>query len=810
METPKFVPLKPEIVQRILDQRIDEHETQQWAGEALEVEETKKKVRYLLLTEICLYVIDKSFKQRKMYSLFDFNSISTTSDSVMLDVNNKKFHFILPDSAALMTNVFLQLKKLSYALSTTQLGLISPICRLTEFQNQPSITKRPPNLLLTRYLSSCISRDATPDQFIMDEFIKYDEDPQCILRLVNSELQDSYSAMFCLTLECYIRNISLDNFSPNIFGSTVKWILSNENRFQSLDLWHYDNANFVGIENKRSQFNKVRIIRFHYCSTAFVTNFLNALKAVAFTIDTIIFDNIQFDEQCSILFINYLQSATLFSSLKNMAFLSCSSTSMPFRNLAQQCFQSSEKLESFTADNCDIDVCDMLLEISESENKIQHVSVRKNFGKTVISPNETIISNTILTVDAGECEWTEDSFISFISAICRRLRRSPLALIIDRTTVEVEWSEIFERLPIESYMPILTELNISWNKFDDRAFSLFLNFLETQSPFMSISKTKLMHLNISHCFGENVNANLKKLLTFFSKRELWGLEICGCPPTPELIEITGLHALNIGDNDFDRSSINNLNRFINESTTISELGLNNIRFQDVKTMMQFYTNILTHSKILAYSPLNALYTEYGNYPEIQRIKEFLSNKRKFSTTIQRISLFLGLAGDFSTYVSKAIPINEVSQSVAEGSRPSSLLIDVKFNKKFQSLFTLATVNNVDASVDPVAAMVAEYVATSGRYGIVPPTAPPSEPPKKEFLMPSIFATMMTKHEIEGEDDDAAFQNFDPMNEENQAISMKLANLLKAKCRPLNPAGSPEFWNNPKNAVTFKTIPIPNV
>lgn len=809
MEIPKFVPLKPEIVQRILDQRIDEHETQQWVGEALEVEETKKKVRYLLLTEICLYVIDKSFKQRRTYSLLDFLSISTTSDSILIDVSNKKYHFILPDSAALMTNVFLQLRKLSYALSSTQLGLISPICRLPEFQSQPVITKRPPNLLLTRYLSSCISKNIQPDQFIMEEFIKYDEDPQCILRLVNSELVDSVSAMFCLTLECYIRNISLDNFSPNIFGSTLSWILTSENRFQSLDLYHYDNADFTGIIDNRSPFNKVRIIRFHYCSTAFVTNFLFATRAVNYTIDTIIFDNIQFDQECSSLLIHNLQKVTFFSALKGLAFLSCSYIGTPFCNFANQCIQSSEKLETFTADNCDIDVCNMLLEIIQNDVKIQHISLRKNFGKTVIRNDDLLISNSTLTVDVGECEWTEESLISFISSICRKLRRSPLALILDHTNIEDEWSEIFERLPIESYMPILTELNISWNKFDDRAFSLFLNFLETQSPIMSISKTKLMHLNISHCFGENVDANLKKLLTFFSKRELWGLEICGCPPTPELIEITGLHALNIGDNDFDRTSINNLNRFINDSTTISELGLNNIRFQDVKAMMQFYTNILAHSKILAFSPLKSLYTEYGTYPETQHIKDFLSNKRKFSTTVQRISLFLGLAGDFSTYVSKSLQLTEVDQSVAEGSRPSSLLINVDFKKGVQSLFTLATKSNVDVSVDPVAGMVAEYVATSGRYGIVPPTAPPTEPPNTEFLMPSIFATMTTKNEIEG-NDDSTFQDFDPLNEENQKISMKLAEMLKAKCRPLNPAGSPDFWNNSKNAVSFKTIQIPNL
>ncbi|OHT05372.1 hypothetical protein TRFO_05955 [Tritrichomonas foetus] len=812
MEATKFVPLKPDIVQKILDQRIDSHETNQWAGEAIEIEEqtaeskAKRKVRYLLLTEICLYVLDKAFKkQKRMYSYFDFCAITPNNEGLTLELKTKKLHFILPDSSAFVSNLYTQIKKLTYGVSTTQLTQHTPIASNPNFLKHPPCTKRPPHLSLTRYLSATIAKDTPPENYIMSELSKFDESPHTVLKFSNSEMQLHLPLMFTLTMESFIRNLSFDNFAVNNLGQTLNWVLALQNRVKSLDLWNYDNVTIKGFQNRRSPFNHLGIIRIHHCSSHFIVSFLESLKSVNYSIDTLIFDDIKFDQHSASLLVQFLQTTTFLSSLNSLGFTNCQYVGGTFIDFATQCIKACEHLVNFNITNCEIDVCDMLLEITKSEIKIQHVSLRRNSGKTIIGHDETIVANSVLTVDVGECEWTDDSFVSFISAICRRLRRSPLALTVDHTNISAPWSEVFERLPIESFMPILTELNISNNQFDDKAFTLFLNFLETQTPFMSISKTKLMHLNISHCFTDNLSENVKKLVSFFSKRELWGLEICGCPPVPELINITGLHALNIGDNDFDRVAINALIKFVSDSTTLSEIGLNNIKFQDVKTMMQFYTSILTHSKILAFSPLTSLFTEYSNYTETEKIKDFLTNKRSFSNTVQRISLFLGLAGDFSTHVSHAISLSDVDEIVYDNSKASRQLVDVTLADPVQSLFTLATKNSVDMTVDPVASMVSEYVATSGRYGIVPPTAPPSVAPNTEFLMPSIFCTMLTRNELEGDD----FVDFDPMSTENQKISESLAEVLKARCKPIKPSGTPELWCDTKKTIAFRTIEIPN-
>ena len=74
-----FIPLKPEIAQKLLEQVIDSSETQQWAGEVAIFSEQKKKQKYILLTESCLYFFSKA-RMRNQYdreivlSIFDLVS----------------------------------------------------------------------------------------------------------------------------------------------------------------------------------------------------------------------------------------------------------------------------------------------------------------------------------------------------------------------------------------------------------------------------------------------------------------------------------------------------------------------------------------------------------------------------------------------------------------------------------------------------------------------------------------------------------------------------------------------------------------
>ena len=67
-------PIKPEVQQKIFELRTHPSETQQWAGEAELIKESKKSNRCLLLTECCLYIIKKTSSKyvvSKMESIFD-------------------------------------------------------------------------------------------------------------------------------------------------------------------------------------------------------------------------------------------------------------------------------------------------------------------------------------------------------------------------------------------------------------------------------------------------------------------------------------------------------------------------------------------------------------------------------------------------------------------------------------------------------------------------------------------------------------------------------------------------------------------
>lgn len=807
--------LKPEVIAKLLDLRLSKEETNQFAGEAQEMEDdkfdekknaSKPKKCYLLVTEICFYYVTKESlrigKGNEIISLFDIGDVILgQNDCITIKFKKKTFYFMLANAAALMTNILLQVKKLAWNITPGQIYSFKEISANQNYQKIPSITKRPPNLLLFRYMSTCVAREASFDKYIIETYRKYDEDPRVVLNLADIDPSLPLAAMFPVTLESHIRKISLEKFSSNDLGHTLNWAISQQNNFDSVDLCKYDEASFKGLNIRKSPFNHLNSIRFKSCTSNFVTLFLNSIKNVNYTIDTIIFDDIRFDNDTSQLLVQCLQTYTFFTSLRSLAFVGCQCASSSFFDLSISCLKALDQLDNFSLDNCFIDINDVLMEIAKCDTPVQHVSLRRNTSTSVIGHEDTLLTNSILSLNVGDSEWTEEALVSFMSAICRRLRRLPLTLIMDHCRVDSTWSEVFERFPTESLLPVITELNISNNYFDVRSFESFLTFLETQTPFQLQSNKKLIHLNVSHCFSEKISSPKKKkqanqkdlydsnseecisrLIDFFSKRDLWGLEICGCLPKKELININGLHALNIGDNVFDRASIETLENFVSVSPTLTELGIDNIQFPDVKTMMQFYGQMLTYSKILAFEPLNSLFNDYPEYNETKHFKAFLNNKRKMSNPRQRMSLYLTLAEDFATHVAQDIRYNEEDESVAEICTQSNLLCETQFSDPVPSLFTLATLNTVDLSVDPVASMVAEYAATSGKYGIVPPTNAPPLPPTEMFMIPSIFSTNVAPDEYENivnGGEGGSVIDFDPKSKQNVEISKLFADEIKS-------------------------------
>ena len=785
----EFQLLKPDEIQKLLELRTNLKETNQWIGEAIELEETgpderrRQKKCYLLVTEICLYNVNKdglhNGKAKDIFSFFDLNDINLDDKDNVLTVcfKGKNYMFQLVNAATLLANILIQVRKLSWNMTPGQITSLRHFMSNKYYKETQRVEKRPPNLLMMRYLASCLSKETKPNPYIIETFNKYDEDPRTVLKLENCEVENPNSPMFVLTLEPYLESITLEKYSPNSFSTSFNYLFSHQNKLSSVVLHKFETAEFKGLFSKKSPFNNVRTLRISACSTSFVSSFLEAIKGLTFGIKALILSDIKFDNQTSILFTQSLQSSTFLSSLNSLAFVGCQCVGTSFYDLAVQSIRQFARLDNLTIENCYVDINDILLEIEKANIQIQNISLRKNVGTSTVGLESSLLPNSTLSLNVGDSEWTEEAFISFITAICRRLRRLPLTLVIDKCRIDSTWSDVFERFPNESLLPVVTELNISYNIFDPKALEGFLSFIETQSPALSQYKLKLSHLNISHCFKEEDSVDcLETLIEFISKRDLWGLEICGCKPSPNLINISDLHTLNIGDSDFDRMDIDIFLKFVHESPTITELGIDNIKFPDVKTMMQFYGEVLTLPKLLAFAPLTYLYNQYKEFNETKKFKEFLNKKRIFSNYRNRLALYLALSEDFSTHVASPIKFFEEDESVAEGKLRSDILQETILNKSVPSLITLATINTVDTSVDPVASMVSEYVATSGKYGIIPPTAPPPIPCSEAFKIPSIFSTMTTSNEIY--DDTNNSIDFNTHLNENIKLSKELMSKVK--------------------------------
>ena len=125
-----------------------------------------------------------------------------------------------------------------------------------------------------------------------------------------------------------------------------------------------------------------------------------------------------------------------------------------------------------------------------------------------------------------------------------------------------------------------------------------------------------------------------------------------------------------------------------------------------------------------------------HYDEAKRINNRLLRKRPYSTLHQRQVLYLTLYGDFQTRIIG--PPFKVDDQITGSS----------FTNPVPSLLTPASRTTIDTSVDPLASIVTEYIATSGKYGIVPPTVPPPEAAERVFGLPLVFATMQMYTEKE--------------------------------------------------------------
>ncbi|KAH0795068.1 hypothetical protein GPJ56_001023 [Histomonas meleagridis] len=744
-----FIPLKPEIAQKLLEQCVDKSETQQWAGEVFLVISQKKKQRYVLLTESCLYIFSKSrvrssYDRETVLSIFDLISCSCSQEELKLifkSSNGENVYLLnFPESGQLMTNLYRQYKYITWNVdveSVTGLNLIP------DANSQLPPKSRPPHILLHRYVAASVSKSQDIDPTISSIINKYDSNPHKSIKFQRASIKSPTPLFFALSLEPNLSSIILEDFSPQNLGNIITWTFSNYNKLISITLKGYNSANFKGIHVKRNTYNHLNCLRINHCSTNFVIDFLMSMKQVTYSINTIIFKSVKpiLTEQLMQIFRKCLENSTFLSGITTIGFidLKCEISIISFiKNILE-----SIELRQLIIENCGIDICNFMTMLSNTNNKLQRLSMRRNYGQEVMLRDDSLPEN-LIHLNVGDSNWIPNSLSSFLSTICRRSRKFPLVLELDKTHLTIPWDEFFNLLPLESFHPSITELNMSYNKFDSKSFNEFLRFLETQTPLTNENtQHKLMHLSISGCFSKEVEKCFTDFSNFFSTRELWGLSLCDvCTITnPDVMDslidmlfnIYGLTSINISSNYIQDSAAKKFLHFISESPTIAEVYIDKCEINDPEQMLWFYECLMLSPHILAFNSVIKDLIPFRHYDEVKRINNRLLRKRPFSTQHKRLYLYLTLYGDFQTRIIN--PPYKVNDHINDS------LFDTAFINTVPSLFTLASRTTIDTSVDPLASMVTEYIATSGKYGIVPPTAPPPEAADRVFGLPSVFATM---------------------------------------------------------------------
>ena len=741
-----FQPLKPEIAAKVLELRTHASENQIWAAEASIMKENSKKMshRILLLTECGLYIIKKSrikpYELSKTESIFSLSGCQIIKDhTISVNFKDTNYTFVLPETGALLENLFRVYRSITWNLNTDNVKEISTI---KEAQSYPMPNDRPPNVMLYRYISAAIDHDMQIEKEAVDLITKFELHPRKVILLSNFNLQSPAPLFFALSLEPDLRTIILDNFSPNNLGIIISYILVSTNKFTNLTLKNYDQVNLKGMLTRRSDFNSCNMINIQSCKPDFIHSFLSSIRNAAYSITSFVFQDLLISDSNCPLLLKALQSFAFFANLSAIAFINAQ-CELPLMEYIVQILRAKDTIKQLIVENCGIDVCQILSQIYQISHNLQTLSLRRNYGHFVLSEEEKI-SFSIMHLDIGDCEFTAKALTAFLHSLCRWSRKLPFVLDIDHTHLNTAWNEVMSHLPMESLRSVITELNMSNNVMDSSSFEQFLAFLATQSPLLTTSPYKLMYLSLSSCFVDQVSDCISQLLRFCMMREIWGLAISDLITSTnadlmdsiltQLNQIRGLVSLDISGNYIQSSAAQNLLKFVRDSTSIAEIAFDRCGILDSEQMLYLYECLILSPHLLGFQkPIEDL-KPISHYSETKKINNLLRNKRQHSTTSQRLTLYLSLFKDFSTRViSNRITTNELAED--------NPLFEQNFINPIPSLFTLNSSVTSDVDIDPLATMVTEYLSTSGKYGIVPPTAPPTQPPNSHFALPPIFATM---------------------------------------------------------------------
>jgi hypothetical protein len=183
-----------------------------------------------------------------------------------------------------------------------------------------------------------------------------------------------------------------------------------------------------------------------------------------------------------------------------------------------------------------------------------------------------------------------------------------------------------------------------------------------------------------------------------------------------------------------------------------------------------------------------------DHPETQTIRALLQNKKPFSTTVERLQLFLSASGDFTTRVTRPLPVDSEEDDIED-----SKSFEINFINPVPLFWTGAALFKSDVSQEEeTPSIVAECAAKWEKYGIVPPPAPPRQAPLGDVTMSSIYATLKTERE-RGSDVQVELE---PVLEQG---SIQLAEMINWSEEPLEEDEDRENWTGSRSFMRFEPL-----
>lgn len=610
--------------------------------------------------------------------------------------------------------------------------------------------QRPANVLALRYVAAAI----TMDQTVNEDVVKWAEGSQMengkFVEIKGMNLMGAAdSLMYALSMEINLRTIVLDNTSGAILGVLLNWAMTQDTRATNLILRNYTEGDFSGMSAVRDVHNLVSLTLEH-CSCEFVAEFLKQVDGLEYSIDEFVLNDIQMTDAVGLEYLRKLESAVFFKDLKSMGFVNFES-GLPLLSLLKNALVFTKELRQLVVENCGVDIF-MLISALEAPIKLSALNLRRNYGATP-PKMEGVVPMSITRLDLGDCKWEVPTIKAFFTGLFEQERELPLILSLDHASLPqgIKWLEVFSELQLETFLPVLSELNFGYNVLDGNEFEALLRLLGSQIT-MTTAPKGLRYLGLSGCFGNQdedcIQACLHILCDFCASGNLWGLELRNIFNEETHRYMSGLIkaaacakdlvSLDISDNVMDAQSRREFLKFLHTSQSIAEICVDRIGSRDSGDVISFYDHVVkSHSVLAMKRPIYDL--QPLDLDAVNHINIGLYHKRAIAGIDQRLALYMSAAKrrelrTVSTYSGTAALYGE------------SLLMDESFVNPIGSLLD----SRVRAVVShPLVDEISMEMMSSGEVQNGCPLSPPAAPRESSSsgsasIVPTIFSTIDDK------------------------------------------------------------------